>query len=91
MHYDDPEFEDLPIERGTQGLTYTLKGAEAFGSIYESGVDLYGCQIEDQAILENMSFVLVELEARLHRPGGGAMRRSSPTPASFPAWPSRTE
>lgn len=70
VHYDDPEFEDLPIERGTQGLTYTLKGAEAFGSIYESGVDLYGCQIEDQAILENMSFVLVELEASYTAPAG---------------------
>lgn len=70
VHYDDPEFADLPIERGTQGLTYTLKGVETFGSIYESGVDLYGCQIEDQAILENMSFALVELEASYTAPAG---------------------
>lgn len=62
--------EDLTVERGTQGLTYTLKDVQAFDSIYDSGVDMYGCQIEDRDFLENTPFVLVELEALYKAPDG---------------------
>lgn len=62
--------EDLTIEKGTQGLTYTLKGVQAFDSIYDAGVDMYGCQMDNSSHLESTPFVLVELEASYTAPEG---------------------
>ena len=62
--------EDLTVERGTQGLTYTLKDVQAFDSIYDSGVDMYGCRIEDRNFLESTPFILVEVEAFYEAPDG---------------------
>ena len=63
-----PGVEDVVMERGTKGLTYTLKKVQVFASIYDAKVDMYGCQMEDSSFLESTPFVLVEMEASYTAP-----------------------
>jgi hypothetical protein len=55
--------EIATIEKGEEGVTYTLKSVQLFDSIYTSDVDMYGCQIDDVEFLESTPFILVEIEA----------------------------
>lgn len=69
FEYIDSEGKTFTI--GTNGITYTLRNVEIFDSIYKSGVDLYGCTIENQDFLDNNAFVLVTLSAEYTAPLDG--------------------
>ena len=68
IHYEDDT--ESAIERGVEGLTYTLEGVKVYDSITESGVDMYGCTVDSEDILAR-TFVLVELKADYAAPDGG--------------------
>lgn len=61
--------EETEIEKGNQGLTYTLKGVTAYASIYDSQVDMYGCALADnEDILRNNAFILIDVHASYTAP-----------------------
>ena len=68
IHYEDGT--ETAIERGVEGLTYTLEGVQVFDSIKDAGVDMYGCTVDSEDIL-GLPFVLVELKADYTAPAGG--------------------
>ena len=68
IHFEDGT--ESVIERGVEGLTYTLQGAKVYDSIASAGVDLYGCTVDSEDILAR-PFVLVELKADYAAPAGG--------------------
>lgn len=68
IHYEDGA--ENTIERGVEGLTYTLEGVKVFDSINDAGVDMYGCTVDSEDILAR-PFVLVELKADYTAPAGG--------------------
>lgn len=59
------------IEKGIEGLTYTLKGVQVFDSIYDAQVDLYGCTLEDTDVLKRTPFILIDVETSYTAPSGG--------------------
>lgn len=67
IHYEDGT--ESAIQRGVEGLTYTLQGAKVYDSIASAGVDLYGCTVDSEDILAR-PFVLVELKAEYAAPAG---------------------
>ena len=68
IHYEDDT--ESAIQRGVEGLTYTLEGVQVFDSIKDAGVDMYGCTVDSEDIL-GLPFVLVELKADYTAPTGG--------------------
>lgn len=68
IHYEDDT--ESAIQRGVEGLTYTLEGVQVFDSIKDAGVDMYGCTVDSEDIL-GLPFVLVELKADYTAPAGG--------------------
>ena len=68
IHYEDDT--ESAIQRGVEGLTYTLEGVQVFDSIKDAGVDMYGCTVDSEDILAR-PFVLVELKADYAAPDGG--------------------
>ena len=68
IHYEDGT--ESPIQRGVEGLTYTLEGVKVYDSIQDAGVDMYGCTVDSEDILAR-PFVLVELKADYTAPAGG--------------------
>ena len=65
-----PGVEDVVMERGTKGLTYTLIKVQAFASIYDAKVDMYDCQMEDSSFLESTPFCTGRDGGVLYRPDG---------------------
>lgn len=68
IHYEDGT--ENTIERGVDGLTYTLEGVQVYDSIKDAGVDMYGCTVDSEDILAR-PFVLVELKADYAAPADG--------------------
>lgn len=68
IHYEDGT--ESTIQRGVEGLTYTLEGVKVYDSITEAGVDMYGCTVDSADILAR-PFVLVELKADYAAPAEG--------------------
>lgn len=61
---------DDEIEKGNEGLTYTLKGVTVYDSIYDAGVDMYGCYYEDD-FLDHNAFILIDIQASYVAPEDG--------------------
>lgn len=70
IRYEDGT--ESAIERGVEGLTYTLEGVKVYDSIGDAGVDMYGCTVDSEDILAR-PFVLVELKAGYTAPAGGPL------------------
>lgn len=58
------------IEKGNEGLTYTLKGVTVYDSIYDAGVDMYGCVYEGDFLNKN-AFILIDMQASYVAPEDG--------------------
>ena len=68
IRYEDGA--ESAIQRGVDGLTYTLEGVKVYDSINSAGLDMYGCTVDSEDILA-LPFVLVELKASYAAPAGG--------------------
>lgn len=68
IRYEDGS--EAAIQRGVDGLTYTLEDVRVYDSIADAGVDMYGCTVDSEDILAR-PFVLVELKATYAAPDGG--------------------
>ena len=72
VHADDgSDLEDEIIERGEQGLTYTLEGVQVYDSFQDAGVDEYGLMFTDETFLKNNRFILADMKASYTAPPGG--------------------
>lgn len=64
------------IEKGTQGLEYTLNAVKVYDSIFGAQVDLYGCLFADDDpneddLLKNNAFLLMDVTASYTAAAGG--------------------
>lgn len=60
------------IEKGNEGLTYTLKGVTAYASMHDADVDLYGCMLADKEdFIRNNAFILIDIQASYTAPAEG--------------------
>lgn len=66
---DGYDVDDV-IEKGNKGLTYTLKGVTVYDSIYDAGVDMYGCMYEGD-FLDKNAFILIDIQASYVAPEDG--------------------
>ena len=63
-------YDDI-IEKGNEGLTYTLRGVTVYDSIYDAGVDMYGCMYNGD-FLDKNAFILINIQASYVAPENGA-------------------